>query len=198
MTAQAVPTVTPSPVGSEAPITVDQDVAPSLASRDADHQKALLGARLLAAAALLVSAFIHAKMAVHLGLGGPALARGHLFAAQAAISAILAAAMLSRNNRVWLVAAVLSAGGLGAILASVYFPLPAVGPLPAINEPAWLLNKAIAALAELSVISLWLIRQIAPPKSPHPELEHRSGVYEAALVVEPIGVTVVEPSAVSG
>ena len=64
----------------------------------------------------------------------------------------------------WLVAVVLSVGGLVAILASVYFPVPSVGPLPALNEPVWLVNKAICALAELTVISLWLIRQIAPPK----------------------------------
>ena len=90
--------------------------------------------------------------------------RGHLFAAQAVLSAALAVGMLTRNNRVWLVALVLSVAGLTAILASVYLPIPAIGPFPAINEPVWLLNKAICALAEASVITLWIIRQIAPPK----------------------------------
>jgi len=61
---------------------------------------------------------------------------------------------------------VFSAAGLIAILASVYFPITAVGPFPAINEPTWLLTKAISALAELTVITLWAIRQIAPTNPP--------------------------------
>jgi hypothetical protein len=146
-----------------------QEGAPSiteaaLSRRRGGDPRALLVARLLAAAALLVTAVIHGKLAADLGLSGPLFGRGHLFAAQAALSAVLAVAMLTRDNRVWLVALVLSVAGLGAILASVYFPVPAIGPFPAINEPVWLLNKAVCAFAELAVISLWLVRQIAPPK----------------------------------
>jgi len=61
---------------------------------------------------------------------------------------------------------VFSTAGRIAILASVYFPITAVGPFPAINEPTWLLTKAISALAELTVITLWAIRQIAPTNPP--------------------------------
>ena len=45
--------------------------------------------------------------------------------------------------------------------------LPAVGPLPTIDEPVWLLSKGICALAEVTVISLWLVRAIAPASPPH-------------------------------
>lgn len=126
--------------------------------------RALFAARMLAAAALAVSAFIHAQVAVHYGLSGPLLGTGQLFAAQALLSSALAVAMLTRDSRVWLVAVVLSVAGLTSIFASVYFPLPSVGPLPAIDEPVWLMNKAVSAFAEASVIVLWLVRQIAPSK----------------------------------
>jgi len=128
--------------------------------------RALLAVRLLAAAALLVTALIHARLAFQLGLGGAPLGRGQLFFIQAVFSAVIATAMFTRNNRVWLLAVVFSAAGLIAILASVYFPITAVGPFPAIDEPTWLLTKAICALAELTVIALWAIRQIAPSSPP--------------------------------
>jgi hypothetical protein len=137
---------------------------------DSEHvagdPRALLAVRLLAAAALLVTALIHARLAFQLGLGGAPLGRGQLFFIQAVFSAVIATAMFTRNSRVWLLAVVFSAAGLIAILASVYFPITAVGPFPAINEPTWLLTKAICALAELTVIALWAIRQIAPSSPP--------------------------------
>jgi hypothetical protein len=36
----------------------------------------------------------------------------------------------------------------------------------AIDEPTWLLTKAVCALAELTVIALWAIRRIAPSSPP--------------------------------
>ena len=128
--------------------------------------RALLAVRLLAAGALLVTAFIHARLAFQVGLDGSPLGRGQLFLAQAVVSAIIAMAMLTRNSRVWLFAVVLSGAGLLGILASIYFPIPSVGPFPAIDEPTWLLTKSVVALAELTVIALWVIRQIAPPRPP--------------------------------
>ena len=133
----------------------------------AGDPRALLAARLLAAAALLVTALIHARMAFQLGVG-ESLGRGQLFLVQAVVSAIIAMAMFTRDSRVWLFAVVLSGSGLLGILASVYFPIPSVGPFPAIDEPTWLLTKGIVALAELTVIALWVIRQIAPPSPPSP------------------------------
>jgi hypothetical protein len=126
--------------------------------------RALLAVRLLASLALFVAAVVHARLALHAGFGGPLFARGHLFALHAVLSAVLAFALLARGDRVWLVAVVLSLAGLGAILASVYAPVPAVGPLPSIDEPAWLVSKAVVAFSEITVIALWLIRQIAPPR----------------------------------
>lgn len=134
--------------------------------RVAGDPRALLAIRLLAAAALLVTGLIHARMAFQIGLSGPLLGRGPLFLVQAVISVILALAMFTRDSRVWLFAVVLSGAGLLGIFASVYFPLRSVGPFPPIDEPTWLLSKAVSALAELTVIALWMIRQIAPPSPP--------------------------------
>lgn len=152
-------------------VTGSRDTTATADSADEEPQgptgdpRALLAARLLAAAALVVSAYVHTKLAVNLGMGGPLLALGHLFAVQAVLSVVLVVALIARDNRVWLAAVVLSAAGLVAILASVYFPVPAIGPFPAINEPTWLLSKAFAAFAEITVIVLWLVRQIAPPQA---------------------------------
>lgn len=157
-------TSTPTPEGEPAtsPTTSPTTSPATQPGHVTGDPRALLALRLLAAAALLVTALIHAKLAFQLGLGGPPLGRGQLFFAQALFSAVIATAMFTRNNRAWLLAVVFSGAGLIAILASVYFPITAVGPFPAINEPTWLLTKAISALAELTVITLWAIRQIAP------------------------------------
>jgi hypothetical protein len=153
------PTANPPPRSEQPTPATSAATQPGQVTGD---PRALLAARLIAAVALLVTALIHARLAFQLGLGGAPLGRGQLFFIQAVFSAAIAAAMFTRNNRVWLLAVVFSGAGLIAILASVYFPITAVGPFPAINEPTWLLTKAISALAELTVITLWAIRQIAP------------------------------------
>ena len=135
-----------------------------VSARRGGDPRALLIARLLASTALMVSAFIHGTLAVQLGVSGPLVGQGQLFAAQAALSAALAVAMLTHDDRIWLVAVVLSVLGLGALLASVYFPIPTIGPFPEVNEPVWLMTMVVVAFAEAAVPTLWLVRQIAPPK----------------------------------
>ena len=132
----------------------------------AGDPRVLLASRLLAAGALAASALIHARLAFGLGVGGMPLGTGQLFLLNAIASAVLAVGMFTRSSRVWLFAVVLSGAGLLGILASVYFPVASVGPFPAIDEPTWLLTKAACALAELTVIALWLVRRIAPASAP--------------------------------
>ena len=159
-------------IESTTDLVVDPGPAPSTGITDGARlnppgdPRALLATRVLAAIALLVAAGVHARLAGQAGqagLAGPLLGRSHLFLLYAVLSAVLAAALLVwGGDRSWLVAVVLSTAGLVAILSSVYAPLPAVGPLPTIDEPVWLLSKGICALAEVTVISLWLVRAIAP------------------------------------
>ena len=148
-----------TPNNPQAPSTTPAGVS----TRPAGNLRALLIARLLASTALMVSAFIHGTLAIQLGVGGPLISQGQLFSAQAALSAALALAMLTRDDRIWLIAVVLSVVGLGAVLASVYFPIPAIGPFPEIHEPVWLMTMLVSAFAQAAVPTLWLIRQIAPP-----------------------------------
>jgi hypothetical protein len=185
------PDVTVSSDRTEAPLTVHHDAqGPAATTAVADREpsttqatqttqateperlagdpRALLAARLLASAALLVTAFIHARLAFQLGVGGMPIGQGQLFFLQAVVSLILALAMFSRDSRVWLFALVLSVAGLVGILSSVYFPVPSLGPLPAIDEPVWLMTKAVSAFAEVTVIALWGIRQIAPSSQRDP------------------------------
>ncbi len=157
------PSIDQSEPSSDTPSYVEPGDESQPSQRPAGDPRALLAARLLAALALAVSSVIHAKLAIQLGIGGSVLSQGQLFAATAVISALLAVAMLTSNKHVWLVAVVLSVSGLGAVLASVYLPVPQVGPFPSINEQEWFTTKVIAAFAEASVPVLWLIRSIAPP-----------------------------------
>jgi hypothetical protein len=130
---------------------------------DGGDPRALVAARLLAAVALLATAGIQLWTAVGLGLGGPLLAQSHLLVLAAVPSAAVGLLLLGRDGRLWLVAVALSLLSLVAILLSVYLPVPGAGPFPGLDEPEWLLSKAICALADLTVVLLWLIRQIAPP-----------------------------------
>lgn len=143
-----------------------EGTAPSIQTTQSEHfegdPRVLFAARVLAASALLVTAIIHARLAFQLGVGGSPIELGQLFFVNAVASLIVAMAMFSRSSRVWLFAVVLSGAGLLGILASIYFPIASVGPLPAIDEPSWLLTKAICAMAEVTVIALWAIRRIAP------------------------------------
>ncbi len=126
--------------------------------------RALTAARLVAAAALLLAAGLHLRGALTQGLAGGLLAQSHLVLMVALPAAVIGLLLLGRDSRVWLVAVTVAGLDLAAILASVYLPLPAVGPFPGLDEPVWLLTKAASALADLTVVVLWLIRQVAPPQ----------------------------------
>jgi len=66
-------------------------------------------------------------------------------------------------NRIWLLAVLIALGSAVPLLASVYLPMPAIGPFPPIDEPVWYLEKVLSLAAELAVPALWLLRRIAPP-----------------------------------
>lgn len=129
----------------------------------AGDPRAVTATRVVAALALLTSAALHVRGALTLGLGSPT-AHGTLVLMVAVPAALVGLLLLGRDGRLWRAAVTLAAVDLAAILASVYLPLSAVGPLPALAEPVWLLTKAASALADLTVILAWLIRQVAPPQ----------------------------------
>lgn len=102
--------------------------------------------RVLGAAALGLSAYLHATLAQ-----GPLFTDGQvtlagLFIAQAVVATLAALAVLLRAGRpAWIAAAIVGLGSFAALLLSVYVQIPAVGLFPTLYEPLWYGEKLLAA-----------------------------------------------------
>lgn len=162
MTTQILSTLTPR---RTAPETGDDAApAPAAAARPAGHPATLLTLRLLAAAALVTTAYLHLVLALENGLGGQPFTLSQLFLAQAVAAAVAGGVLLVGDRELfWLPALAVAVGSTVPLLASVYFPLPAIGPLPPINEPVWYDEKLLSLAVGITVPLLWLIRRVAPP-----------------------------------
>lgn len=104
--------------------------------------------RLITAAALGVSAYVHVAVAQ-----GPLLADGQItlagmFVGQAAVATLAALWLIGRDTRpAWTAAAVIGVVSFAALVLSVYVQIPAIGPFPALYEPDWYGDKVLAALS---------------------------------------------------
>jgi hypothetical protein len=148
---------TPSPSAPE----TEADSAPS---RPVGHPATLLTLRLLSALALLTSAYLHLVLALENGLEGPLFTMPQLFVGQAVAAALTGGLLLVGDKELfWLPALAVAIGSSLPILASVYFPLPAIGPMPPINEPIWYGEKLLSLVVAGSVPVFYAIRRIAPP-----------------------------------
>lgn len=125
-----------------------------------------------AAAALLVSAWVHVDLAAPPWAVDGQLTLASLFLAQALVAAAVAAWALVRPSRLALGAAVLvGLGSLAALVVPVYVRVPSIGPLPALYEPLWYGAKVTAAAAAgaaaaTALLALWFgpaSRSGAPP-----------------------------------
>ncbi len=106
-----------------------------------------LALRLLAAASLGVSSYLHVVLAQGPPVAGGQVTLAGLFLAQAAVAALVAVWVLVRPGRpAWLAVAVVGVASLLALVLSVYVKIPAVGPFPALYEPAWYADKVLAAV----------------------------------------------------
>lgn len=102
----------------------------------------------LAAAALAVSAYVHADLGDAPYAADGQVTLSGLFVAQAAVAAFVALWVLVRPSGLsWL--AVLAVGGasLLALVLSVYVRIPSIGPFPVLYEPLWYADKVVAAVA---------------------------------------------------
>ncbi len=116
----------------------------------------LLG--VLAAAALLGTAYIHADLAGNFDAIGDQVTEGALFRAQAAATAVAALWLLLRPTRLaWWLALAVSAASLVAVVGSVYVEVPAIGPFPRLYEPVWYAEKGYAAGAAGAALVLALL-----------------------------------------
>ena len=139
--------------------------APSSPSRPVGHPTTLLALRLLSALALVATSYVHVKLALEGGLGGQPFTMPQLFLGQAVAAAAAGGLLLVRDRELfWLPALAVAIGSAVPVLASVYFPLPAIGPMPPINEPVWYGEKLLSLALAVSVPLLWMIRRIAPPE----------------------------------
>ena len=104
--------------------------------------------RLLVAAALAVSGWLHLDLADTFDFVGEQITLGALFRAQG-VAALLVAIWLLVTRRSWLpeLAALLVAlPSAVAVVLSVYVRVPAIGPLPEVYEPIWYAEKVASAI----------------------------------------------------
>jgi hypothetical protein len=109
-----------------------------------------LALRVVVAAALVVDAVVHLRLAGGYQQSAPSgIGAGNLFRLESAAALVVAAWVLWRGTRGALLAAF--AVGLSAVVAVVlyrYVDVPALGPLPAMYEPVWFTEKSLSAVAE--------------------------------------------------
>ena len=107
-----------------------------------------LAVRLLTAAGLAVSAYVHVRLSSSPYYAGGQLTLGALFLAQAVVAAVVALWVLARPSRAAGVAAlVVAVASFLALVVSTYVRLPSAGPFPVLYEPFWYADKVVAAVA---------------------------------------------------
>ncbi|WP_341954086.1 hypothetical protein [Salinibacterium sp. TMP30] len=129
----------------------------------------IIATRIWIALALLVNAYVHFLLATPFdAIVGSLVSQGDLFRIQGVVN-ILAAVLILAVYRWWteLVAAVIAAGGLALLVASVYVPLDlsAIG-FPVIYEPVWYPDKVIAVVAQgLALIGGLALAVVTRPRA---------------------------------
>ncbi|MGH3156034.1 MAG: hypothetical protein ACRDNF_05610 [Streptosporangiaceae bacterium] len=114
-----------------------------------------LGLRLLVAAGLAVTAYVHADLAPLYDGVRASVSQGALFRLDAAAASLAALVVLAVGRRTGFgLALVVAAGSLGAILLYRYVDVGQLGPLPNMYEPAWFPEKSVAVVAEAVVTVL--------------------------------------------
>ncbi len=125
--------------------------------------------RALIAVCLVVDAIVH----VHLAAGyqqsaATGIGAGNLFRIEAVAAVVVAVWVLWRGSPASLLAAF--AVGSSAVVAVVlyrYVNVPAVGPLPAMYEPVWFLEKSLSAVVEAVAALAALLALALGRRRPH-------------------------------
>lgn len=104
----------------------------------------------LIAVSLGIDAAVHLHLASGYQQSAPTgIGAGNLFRLEAAVAIAAALLVLVRGNRTsHTVALIVASSAVAAVLLYRYVNVPAVGPLPAMYEPVWYLEKALSAIAE--------------------------------------------------
>ncbi|MEN8651675.1 hypothetical protein ABCR94_13865 [Streptomyces sp. 21So2-11] len=131
-----------------------RDAATSPQPARGPHRPLRAAARILAAAGLVVDAYVHAHLADRYDAVAATLSQGTLFRIEAALAALAALLVLAwrrvpADAFAWLVAS----GGLAALLVYRYANVGELGPLPNIYEPIWSNDKKLVAVAQAVTIA---------------------------------------------
>ena len=106
--------------------------------------------RVVLAVSLTVDAVIHLRLAPGYQQSAPGgLGAGNLFRIQGVLALIVAVWVLWRGSRPALISAfAVSFSAVVAVVLYRYVDIPALGPLPAMYEPVWFLEKSLSAAFE--------------------------------------------------
>ena len=130
--------------------------------------------RVLAAACLAISGYIHLHLASRYNYPGT-ITGTQLFDAQGTVALIAAVLLLVTDNRwVWVVAAIVGLASFAAVMSSRYLSIGAIGPLPDMRDASWQPSpdKPLSAIVEglVGVIALvrlgWALTRRAEPARP--------------------------------
>lgn len=128
-------------------------------------RQAHLSLKFLCITGLVTDAIIHLILASDYDRIGQTLTEGTLFRIESTIALLAAFTLLITTHRAATTIALLVAlTALTAVLASVYWQLGPIGPLPDTYEPIWFGTKRLAATAEgtaAAAAALLLLRPIA-------------------------------------
>lgn len=106
--------------------------------------------RILTALGLLVDAGVHLHLAPGYQSASPGgVGQGTLFVLEAAAAVLAALYVLLRGSPTAYAAAfVVALSAFVAVVLYRYVDIPAFGPLPAMYDPTWFLEKSLSAVAE--------------------------------------------------
>jgi hypothetical protein len=132
--------------------------------------------RLATAAALAISAAVHASNAATYDQVQATLTQGELFRVEAALASAAALLVLIRPRpSSWIVALLVAASALGAVLLYRYVDIGSLGPLPDMYENTWQVpGKLLSAYAEGAAVVLAGLGLLVH-RRPHASARKRAG-----------------------
>ena len=126
------------------------------AAHAASPARGALVLRVVIAAALVVDAVVHLRLAGgYQGASSGGIGEGTIFRVEAAVAIIVALLVLVTGNRAsYVLAFVVGISAVAAVVLYRYVQVPAIGPLPSMYEPVWFFQKSLSAVAEAAVAVL--------------------------------------------
>lgn len=120
--------------------------------------------RLIGAAALAISSYVHLHGAHFYSSLGNTITQADLFYAQGAVAALVALwVLVTGNRRAWAAVAVVGAASFAAVMLYRYVDVGSIGPIPNMYEPSWQTNeKLLSAYAEAAAVVVAAVALLNP------------------------------------